>query len=38
MDQKCTLIIGAGSAGAMIARQLQNDHQQSEIYPVALWC
>ncbi|WP_419893017.1 polysaccharide biosynthesis protein [Oceanobacillus kimchii] len=35
MDQKRTLIIGAGSAGAMIARQLQNDHQQSEIYPVA---
>ncbi|BAC14852.1 capsular polysaccharide biosynthesis [Oceanobacillus iheyensis HTE831] len=33
-NQKRTLIIGAGSAGAMIARQLQNEHQ-SEIYPVA---
>ncbi|MCM3741812.1 polysaccharide biosynthesis protein [Oceanobacillus luteolus] len=33
-SQKRTLIVGAGSAGAMIVRQLQNEHN-SELYPVA---
>ncbi|RDW21460.1 hypothetical protein CWR48_03415 [Oceanobacillus arenosus] len=35
IDQKRTLIVGAGSAGAMIARQLQNDHNNDELLPVA---
>ncbi|WP_330949245.1 nucleoside-diphosphate sugar epimerase/dehydratase [Virgibacillus sp. MG-45] len=35
MDKKRTLIVGAGSAGAMIVRQLKNNHQQSELQPVA---
>jgi len=34
-DQKRTLIVGAGSAGAMIARQLQNEHGSAELCPVA---
>ncbi|RDW20745.1 polysaccharide biosynthesis protein [Oceanobacillus chungangensis] len=34
-DQERTLIVGAGSAGAMIARQLQNDHHNNELLPVA---
>ncbi|MFD1446644.1 polysaccharide biosynthesis protein [Oceanobacillus profundus] len=33
-DQKRTLIVGAGAAGAMIARQLKNEHS-SELSPVA---
>ncbi|MFA1822239.1 polysaccharide biosynthesis protein [Virgibacillus oceani] len=33
--QKRTLIVGAGSAGAMIVRQLKNDGQQFELRPVA---
>ncbi|OZU88243.1 hypothetical protein CIL03_11350 [Virgibacillus indicus] len=33
-NQKRTLIVGAGSAGAMIARQLKNEHN-SELLPVA---
>ncbi|MEC2158590.1 polysaccharide biosynthesis protein [Virgibacillus halodenitrificans] len=34
-NQKRTLIVGAGSAGAMIARQLKNDHNNQELLPVA---
>ncbi|WP_088052509.1 polysaccharide biosynthesis protein [Virgibacillus dakarensis] len=34
-DKKRTLIVGAGSAGAMIARQLKNDHNNDELLPVA---
>ncbi|AXI10471.1 NAD-dependent epimerase/dehydratase family protein [Oceanobacillus sp. 143] len=34
-EQKRTLIVGAGSAGAMVARQLQNDHHSNELLPVA---
>ncbi|MFD1851249.1 nucleoside-diphosphate sugar epimerase/dehydratase [Oceanobacillus bengalensis] len=34
-NQKRTLIVGAGSAGAMIARQLQNEHSHAELCPVA---
>ena len=30
-----TLIVGAGSAGAMIARQLKQEHVSAELYPVA---
>lgn len=33
--KKRTLIVGAGSAGAMIARQLNNEHNDSELWPVA---
>ncbi|WP_152657628.1 nucleoside-diphosphate sugar epimerase/dehydratase [Oceanobacillus sp. CFH 90083] len=33
--QKRTLIIGAGAAGVMIARQLQNESETAELYPVA---
>src|SRR5690625_3824271 len=33
--KKRTLIVGAGDAGAMIARQLNNDHNQSELWSVA---
>ena len=33
--KKRTLIVGAGDAGAMIARQLNNDHNDSELWPVA---
>lgn len=33
--KKRTLIIGAGDAGAMIARQLNSDHNDSELWPVA---
>lgn len=33
-DQKKTLIVGAGAAGAMIARQLKNEHN-SELRPIA---
>lgn len=33
-SQKRTLVVGAGSAGAMIVRQLQNEHN-SELEPVA---
>src|SRR5690625_4159103 len=33
--QKRTLVVGAGSAGAMIVRQLKNDGQQFELQPVA---
>lgn len=34
-EQKRTLIVGAGAAGAMIARQLQNEHDNAELCPVA---
>jgi FlaA1/EpsC-like NDP-sugar epimerase len=34
-NQKRTLIVGAGSAGSMIARQLKNEHHHSELCPVA---
>lgn len=33
-QQKRTLIVGAGSAGAMIARQLKNEHHHTELQPV----
>ncbi|MEI3611389.1 polysaccharide biosynthesis protein [Pseudogracilibacillus sp. SO30301A] len=33
--KKRTLIVGAGDAGAMIARQLNNDHNDSELWPIA---
>jgi len=33
--KKRTLIVGAGDAGAMIARQLNNEHNDSELNPVA---
>ncbi|WP_339226786.1 nucleoside-diphosphate sugar epimerase/dehydratase [Oceanobacillus sp. FSL K6-2867] len=33
-EQKKTLIVGAGAAGAMIARQLKNEHN-SELKPIA---
>ena len=33
-NQKRTLIVGAGSAGAMIARQLKNDHHHAELNPI----
>ncbi|SER69820.1 NDP-sugar epimerase, includes UDP-GlcNAc-inverting 4,6-dehydratase FlaA1 and capsular polysaccharide biosynthesis protein EpsC [Gracilibacillus ureilyticus] len=33
--KKRTLIVGAGSAGAMIARQLKNEPKHNELYPVA---
>lgn len=33
--KKRTLIVGAGAAGAMIARQLNNEHNDSELYPIA---
>lgn len=33
--KKRTLIVGAGDAGAMIARQLNNEHNNSELWPVA---
>ncbi len=34
-DKKRTLIVGAGDAGAMIARQLNTEHNDSELWPVA---
>ncbi|GAB3042060.1 polysaccharide biosynthesis protein [Virgibacillus ainsalahensis] len=34
-NQKRTLIVGAGAAGAMIARQLKNEHENAELNPVA---
>ncbi|KPH75927.1 nucleoside-diphosphate sugar epimerase/dehydratase [Oceanobacillus caeni] len=34
-NQKRTLIVGAGAAGAMIARQLKNEHGNVELCPVA---
>lgn len=34
-DQKRTLIVGAGAAGAMIARQLKNEHHNTDLCPVA---
>ncbi|WP_404455312.1 polysaccharide biosynthesis protein [Oceanobacillus kapialis] len=34
-NKKRTLIVGAGSAGAMIARQLRNEQQNTELSPVA---
>ncbi|CQR46222.1 UDP-N-acetyl-alpha-D-glucosamine C6 dehydratase [Paraliobacillus sp. PM-2] len=34
-DQKRTLIVGAGAAGAMIARQLKNEPQHTDLCPVA---
>ncbi|MEW9676279.1 nucleoside-diphosphate sugar epimerase/dehydratase [Lentibacillus sp. L22] len=34
-NKKRTLIVGAGSAGAMIARQLKNDQNNAELLPVA---
>src|SRR5699024_4569750 len=33
--KKRTLIVGAGAAGAMVARQLTNGNNEAEIYPVA---
>ncbi|WP_193065261.1 polysaccharide biosynthesis protein [Oceanobacillus oncorhynchi] len=33
-NQKRTLIIGAGAAGVMITRQLQNERENAELYPV----
>lgn len=33
-NKKRTLIVGAGSAGAMIARQLRNEQQNTELWPV----
>ncbi|WP_040978339.1 polysaccharide biosynthesis protein [Oceanobacillus jeddahense] len=33
-NQKRTLIIGAGAAGVMIARQLQNESEKAELYPI----
>lgn len=33
--KKRTLIVGAGDAGAMIARQLNNEHNGSDLLPVA---
>ncbi|GAA0343286.1 nucleoside-diphosphate sugar epimerase/dehydratase [Oceanobacillus oncorhynchi subsp. oncorhynchi] len=33
-NQKRTLIIGAGAAGVMIARQLQSESENAELYPV----
>lgn len=35
VKKKRTLIVGAGDAGAMIVRQLNNNHNQSELFPVA---
>ncbi|MCP8617515.1 polysaccharide biosynthesis protein [Salirhabdus salicampi] len=35
-QQKRTLIVGAGAAGAMITRQLKNEQQHVELKPVAL--
>ncbi|MGP4038819.1 polysaccharide biosynthesis protein [Gracilibacillus sp. D59] len=34
-NRKRTLIVGAGSAGAMIARQLKNEQQHTELLPIA---
>ncbi|PXW92015.1 FlaA1/EpsC-like NDP-sugar epimerase [Streptohalobacillus salinus] len=34
-NKKRTLIVGAGAAGAMIARQLKNEAQNSELCPIA---
>ncbi|MDX8047122.1 nucleoside-diphosphate sugar epimerase/dehydratase [Gracilibacillus sp. S3-1-1] len=34
-DRQRTLIVGAGAAGAMIARQLKNEQQNTELLPVA---
>src|SRR5699024_292931 len=34
-EKKRTLIVGAGAAGAMIARQLKNESQYTELLPVA---
>ncbi|WP_208586133.1 polysaccharide biosynthesis protein [Gracilibacillus suaedae] len=34
-NRKRTLIVGAGAAGAMIARQLKNEQQHTELLPVA---
>lgn len=34
-NKKRTLIVGAGSAGAMIARQLRNEQNSSELQPIA---
>src|SRR5699024_9396097 len=34
-SKKRTLIVGAGAAGAMIARQLNHGHNDSELWPVA---
>ncbi|WP_130860466.1 polysaccharide biosynthesis protein [Gracilibacillus phocaeensis] len=34
-EKKRTLIVGAGAAGAMIARQLKNEHSQTDLLPVA---
>ncbi|WP_226036163.1 polysaccharide biosynthesis protein [Aquibacillus saliphilus] len=35
VNQKRTLIIGAGAAGAMIARQMKTENKNAELYPVA---
>src|SRR5699024_6100776 len=35
VKKKRTLIVGAGDAGAMLARQLNNEHNGSELHPVA---
>ncbi|MBT2216486.1 polysaccharide biosynthesis protein [Virgibacillus dakarensis] len=35
INKKRTLIVGAGSAGAMIARQLKNDQHNAELQPIA---
>lgn len=34
-NQKRTLIVGAGAAGAMIARQLKNEPQNTDLNPIA---
>ncbi|MGN8646348.1 polysaccharide biosynthesis protein [Gracilibacillus sp. HCP3S3_G5_1] len=34
-NRKRTLIVGAGAAGAMIARQLKNEQQHTDLLPVA---
>lgn len=36
IKKKRTLIVGAGDAGAMIVRQLNNHHNDSELHPVAI--
>ncbi|MRH41240.1 NAD-dependent epimerase/dehydratase family protein [Aquibacillus halophilus] len=35
LNQKRTLIVGAGAAGAMIARQLKNEQKNADLLPIA---